>query len=87
MPRDTRFSGPERRDKSPAGVARRARFDASLKLLAGLGLSTDALEYYRRLARKKRTLPHLLVRDMAEDVAAPERIIVGRMGLDPSRPI
>ena len=86
MSHDTRHSGSERRDKSPEGIARRARFGASLKLLADLGLSPDALEYYRQLARKKRTLPHELVRVIAEKVAAPEGVILGRMGLDPTRP-
>jgi hypothetical protein len=79
--------GSERRDSSPEVIARRARFEASLKLLADLGLSQDALEYYRRLARKKRTLPHVLVRQMAEKVAAPESVILGRMGLSPSHPV
>jgi len=73
--------GPERRDTSPEGIARRARFEASLKLLAELGLSPDVLEYYRLLARKKRTLPHVLVRGMAEKVAAPESVVLGRIGL------
>jgi hypothetical protein len=86
MSRDTRHSGSERRDKSPEGVARRARFEASLKLLADLGLSPDVVEYYRQLARKKRTLPHQLVRAIAEKVAAPESVVLGRMGLDPTRP-
>jgi len=83
---DTGQSGSERRDKSPEGMARRARFEASLKLLADLGLSPDALEYYRQLARKKRTLPHKLVRTMAEKMAAPESVVLGRIGLDPTRP-
>jgi hypothetical protein len=83
---NTRLSGSERRDRSPEGITRRARFEASLKLLADLGLSPDALEYYRQLARKKRTLPHELVCTMAEKVAAPETVILGRMGVDPTRP-
>ena len=86
MSRDTRHSGSERRDRSSEGIARRARFEASLKLLADLGLSPDALEYYRVLARKKRILPHELVRELAEEVAAPETVILGRMGVDPTRP-
>jgi hypothetical protein len=86
MSRDTRHSDSERRDRSPEGIARRARFEASLKLLADLGLSPDALEYYRVLARKKRTLPHELVRAMAEKVAAPETVVLGKMGLDSTRP-
>jgi hypothetical protein len=81
---DTRH--PDRRDRSPEGVVRRARFEASLNLLADLGLSPDALEYYCQLARKKRTLPHHLVRAMAEKVAAPEAVVLGKMGLDPTRP-
>jgi len=84
---DTSHSGPERRDRSPEGMVRRARFEASLKLLADLGLSLHALEYYRQLSRKKRTLPHQLVRAMAEKVAAPESVVLGRMGLNPSQPV
>ena len=84
MSRDAR---PERRDISPEGIARRARFEASLKLLFDLGLSRDAREYYRRLARQKRTLPHELVCAVAEKVAAPETIVLGRMGLDSTRPV
>jgi hypothetical protein len=86
VPQNARYSGPERRDRTPAGLTRRARFEASLALLAGLGLSPNALEYYRRLARKKRTLPHELVRAIAEKVAEPDSVVLGRMGLDPSRP-
>jgi hypothetical protein len=82
----TGHQGPERRDRSPQGIARRARFEASLKLLADLGLSPDALEYYRQLARMKRTLPHQLIRAMAEKVATPESVVLGRMGLNPSWP-
>jgi hypothetical protein len=83
----TSDSGRERRDRSPEGLSRRARFEASLKLLADLGLSPNAVEYYRQLARKKRTLPHVLVRQMAEKVAAPESVVLGRMGLSPSHPV
>jgi hypothetical protein len=83
---NTGHPGPERRDRSPEGISQRARFQASLKLLADLGLSPDALEYYRRLARKKRTLPHKLVCAIVEGVAAPESVVFGRMGLDPNRP-
>ena len=86
MSHNTRLSGSERRDRSPEGIARRARFEASLKLLADLGLSPDTREYYRQLARKKRTLPHELVRAMAEKVAEPETVILGRMGVDSTRP-
>jgi hypothetical protein len=84
---DTGYSGSERRDRGLEGLARRARFEASLTLLDDLGLSPDALEYYRRLARKKRTLPHVLVREIAEKVAAPESVVLGRMGLSPSHPV
>ena len=87
MSQNTRPSGSERRDRSPDGIAKRARFEASLKLLADLGLSPDALEYYRQLARRKRTLPHELVRAIAEKLAAPQSVVLGRMGLDPTRPI
>jgi hypothetical protein len=76
----------ERWDRSPEGIARRARFEASVKLLADLGLSPDALEYYRGLARKNRTLPHQLVRAIAEKVAVPEAVVLGRMGVDLGRP-
>lgn len=87
MSHGTSDSGPERRDKSPEGVARRVRFETSLKLLADLGLSPDALEYYRQVARKKRTLPHVLVRGMAEKVAAPESVVLGKLGLSLSNPV
>jgi hypothetical protein len=86
VPQTNRYSGPERRDRRPEGLARRARFEASIALLADLGLSPNALEYYRRLARKKRTLPHELVCAIAEKVAEPDSVVLGRMGLDPSRP-
>ena len=87
MSRNTSHSGSERRDRSSEGLTRRARFEASLKLLADLGLSPDALEYYRALARKTRTLPHELVRAMAEKVAEPAIVVLGRMGLSPSHPV
>jgi hypothetical protein len=86
VPQNNRYSGPERRDRSPGGQARRAQFEASLGLLVSLGLSANAIEYYLRLARKKRTLPHELVRAIAEKVAEPDSVVLGRMGLDPSRP-
>ena len=86
MSHDAGHSGLDRRDRCPEGIARRGRFETSLQLLAVLGLSPEALEYYRRLARKKRTLPHELVRAMAEKVAAPESVVLGRMGLSPSHP-
>lgn len=59
----------ERRDMSPVGVARRKRFDDSLDLLRALGLSSTAVEHYRLLARKTRTVPHQLVCTMAEHAA------------------
>lgn len=86
MSHNTRYSSPERRDMSPEGIARRARFQASLQLLAELGLSPNALEYYRRLARKNRVLPHELVCATAEKVATIETVVIGRMVLDPTRP-
>lgn len=66
----------ERRDMSEQGVARRARFEESLDLLRALGLSTPALEHYRRRARKNRKLPHVLVREMAEEAAQTEIILL-----------
>ena len=86
MSHTTRYSCQERRDTSPEGTARRARFQASLKLLAELGLSQKALDYYKLLARANRALPHELVCAMAEKVAAPEALVIGKMGLDPTRP-
>ena len=86
MSHTPRYSGQERRDTSPEGTARRARFEASLKLLAKLGLSPKALEYYKRLARTNRALPHELVCAMAEKVAAPETVVIGNVGWDPTRP-
>ncbi|GEM_PF-1587074 len=61
----------ERRDTSPAGLARRARFEASLALLRSLGLSPRAVEHYRQRARETHRLPHELVRDVAEAAARP----------------
>jgi hypothetical protein len=52
----------------------------------GLEISNHLLPQPPGLARKKRTLPHQLVRSMAEKMAAPETIILGRMGVDPTRP-
>ena len=80
-----RYEGPERRDRTPVGVARRARFETSLQLLAELGLSRDAIEYYRRLARKKKTLPHELVRAIAENIASLEMVVLGKIRPDPKR--
>ncbi len=45
MSPNTSHSGPERRDSSPEGKARRARFEASLKLLADLVPLADADRY------------------------------------------
>lgn len=86
MPHNARYEGPERRDRSPAGIARRSQFEASLQLLVALELSPDTIEYYRRLARKKRTLPHQLVRALAENIASLEMVVLGKIGRDPTRP-
>jgi len=51
-----------------------------------MGLSPEALEYYLGLARQRRTLPHQVVRDVAEKVAAPESVVLGRMMLERNRP-
>lgn len=59
-----------RRDLSTSGIAKRARFKASLDLLRALEFSDEALAHYERLARQARTLPHVLVRDIAEAVLA-----------------
>ncbi len=59
----------ERRDLSPQGRVRRKRFDESLDMLRALGLSPTDVEYYRRLARMKRRLPHELVCHVATQVA------------------
>jgi hypothetical protein len=59
----------QRRDTRPLGIARRKRFDESLELLRVLGLSPDAIEQYREFARRRRKLPHELVRTMAEHAA------------------
>jgi hypothetical protein len=84
-PRTVKSATAERRDMSPQGVARRARFESSLDLLRALGLSSAALEHYRRRARKTRKLPHVLVRDMAEEVAQTE-IILYTIGSRSGRP-
>lgn len=86
MPHNPKYEGPERRDTSPAGRARRAQFEASLQVLVALELSAGTVEYYRRLARKKRTLPHLLIRALAENIASLEMVVFGKVGLDPTRP-
>ena len=86
MPHSPRYEGPERRDKSPVGAARRSQFEASIQVLVALELSPGTIEYYRRLARKKRTLPHLLIRAVAENIASLEMVVLGKIGLDPTRP-
>ena len=48
----------ESRDTSPEGVARRAKFDASLDLLQAVGLPPHVIEHYRVLARETHKLPH-----------------------------
>jgi len=58
----------ERRDTSPLGVARRKRVEDSLDLLRALGLSRGTIERYRRLARRKRKLPHELVCAVIEQI-------------------
>ncbi len=60
----------ERRDMSPEGIARRARFEESLNLLRSLGLSPSSIEYFRQLARVTRQLPHELVREIADESAS-----------------
>lgn len=75
----------DRRDMSPRGAARRARFDASLDLLRALGLADEMVEHYRRLARKTRKLPHELVRTVVEE-AAEHAGVIARVGLDSGRP-
>ena len=75
----------ERRDMSPQGVARRARFEESLDLLRALGLSPFAIEHYRRLARKTRKLPHELVRALVEETAEQPDILT-LIGVDTGRP-
>jgi hypothetical protein len=56
----------ERRDTTSAGVASRTRFADSLRLLVSLGLSPQAIAYYRRRAAQTGRLPHEVVRDAAE---------------------
>lgn len=76
MEHDSKRSGPERRDEEQARlaeadrIARRARFEESLNLLRSLGLSPNAIEHYRQVARETRQLPHELVRKIAEELAA-----------------
>ena len=70
MADERKRSGPERRDMGPEGIARRARFAESLNLLRSLGLSPDSIEYFRRLARMTRQLPHELVREIADESAS-----------------
>ncbi|HLJ59043.1 MAG TPA: hypothetical protein VKZ50_04855 [bacterium] len=75
----------ERRDTSPEGAARRARFEESLELLRALGLSPFAIEHYRRLARKTRKLPHELVRTLVEETAEQPDILT-LIGVNAGRP-
>jgi hypothetical protein len=67
MPKETTRA--ERRDTSPAGAAGRNQFEESFKLLTLLGLSAQALDYYRRRANEARRLPHEVVRDVAEQAS------------------
>jgi len=75
----------ERRDASSRGVSRRKRFDDSIALLRTLGLSSGAVDYYRRAARKTRKLPHELVCDIAES-AAEHAGVLALMGIDQGHP-
>jgi hypothetical protein len=68
MPNDGRRS-PERRDTSPTGTTRRARVQQSLDLLDAFGLSPSAIEYYQRLGRASRRLPHEVAREIMEAIA------------------
>lgn len=75
----------DRRDLSPEGAARRAKFEESLDVLRALGLSSSAIEHYRRLARKTRKLPHELVRTIAEETAQ-QPDILALLGVNAGRP-
>jgi len=68
MPHDSRRST-EKRDTSHGGSASRARFQKSLDLLYALGLSPTAIEYYQRLGRASRRLPHEVAREIMEATA------------------
>jgi hypothetical protein len=59
----------EKRDPNPANSARRARFQKSLDLLCAFGLSPSAIEYYQRLGRASRRLPHEVAREIMEATA------------------
>jgi hypothetical protein len=67
MPKGTARA--DRRDKSPAGVAGRSPLDESLRLIASLGLSPQAIDYYRRAAAEARRMPHEMLREVAERAA------------------
>lgn len=59
----------DRRDRSPAGVWNRDKFEASLGLLHALGLPLRLVEYYRARARRTGRLPHEIVADVVKDAA------------------
>lgn len=60
---------PETRDTSPTGTTHRARIQQSLDLLHAFGLSPSAIEYYQRLGRAVRLLPHEVAREIMEETA------------------
>jgi hypothetical protein len=61
----------ERRRTHATGLLRRTVFEESLALLRAIGFSSDAVEYYRQVARKAHKLPHESARDVAETAAIP----------------
>jgi len=69
MPHNRGWSHPEKRDTARTGIAHRARFEGSLKLLRSLGLSPRSIEHYLQLARETQWLPHELVRGAADEAA------------------
>jgi len=69
MPHNHGWSHPEKRNTALTGIARRARFEASLNLLRSLELSPFSIEHYLQLAREKQRLPHELVREATEQAA------------------
>ncbi|HXX38961.1 MAG TPA: hypothetical protein VEP50_12590 [bacterium] len=73
----------ERHDIRPLGIARRKRFDESLDSLRAMGLSSSAVEQYRRVARGKHTLPHELackIIKQAAEAAAPLAMVASGDG-------
>ena len=59
----------ERRDTSPFGVLNRVEIDGSLRKLRDLGLSTRAVEYFRRRARETGRPPFVLMLETIEEKA------------------